>query len=460
MLKDFVKKLLDSLALSLYESIFVGFSGGADSTALLLTLKELQETYSFRLTAVHFEHGIRGIESLSDAQWCREFCAKLEIEYLEFSLTVLTSKHPNEGIEEAARRLRLEKWTELTSDKNCCVALGHHAGDKIENLFIRLFRGSNSSGLTSLRYTSRIHGITFVRPLLDFTKSQIEELLRSIEINDWRIDSTNLETKQRRNFFRNELIPLVQKNIPNALPSLNSAYSAIQCDAEFIDEYAFKKFINISEDKTLNLTYIRSLHPAVRIRVMRHWLTLKLGSDFIPSRDFAERFNSELLINHQEKSLIPINRDNFLLLHKDSIWLIKNENNSNPELHYIWNWKENKHIEVNGDFLTAVLKEAKQSTTYYTDKNSVYLDASLIPNELVVRYKQDGDRLVPFGYDKEVKISKVLQNEKIAKRERVLLLTDIEGHIYWIIGIKRSALAKVTDETKEIVSFSIENKFD
>ncbi|MEI6056878.1 MAG: tRNA lysidine(34) synthetase TilS [Lentisphaerota bacterium] len=457
MLNDFTKKLPVSLDFSPYESIFVGFSGGADSTALLLILKELQKTYSFRLTAVHFEHGIRGKESIEDAIWCRNFCEKLTIEYKEFSLTLLTAKHPNEGIEEAARRLRLEKWAELASDKKSCVALGHHSGDKIENLFIRFLRGSNSSGLTSLRYVSKINGIIFIRPLFDFAKSQIEELLRAMEINDWRIDSTNLETTHRRNFIRNELIPLLQQNIPNALPSLNSAYSAIQCDAEFIEEFAFKETSKISRDERLSISYITSLHPAVRIRVMRHWLTSKLGFEFIPSRDFTERFNSELLINHQKKSLIPINGDNFLLLHKDSISLIKNEDNSNPEQNFIWNWKENNHIGINTFVLTARIDKVK---TYSLDKNSAYFDARLIPNELLIRYKQYGDRFMPFGYDKEVKVSKVLQNEKIAEREKVLLLADMEGIIYWVIGVKRSDLAKATDETKEIVSFSIENKFD
>lgn len=460
MLNDFAKKLPASLDLSRYASIFVGFSGGADSTALLLILKELQKVYSFKLTAIHFEHGIRGNESINDAIWCKYLCEKLVVDYKEFSLNVQREKHSNEGIEEAARRLRLEKWKVLAKDEKSCVALGHHAGDKVENLFIRLLRGSNSSGLTSLRYLSKIHGITFIRPLLDFNKTQIEDVLRSVDINDWRIDSTNLKTTQRRNFIRNELLQLLYKNIPNALPSLISAYSAIQCDAEFIEECASKELSNVSKKK-LNLTYIKSLHPAVRIRVMRYWLSSQLGFDFIPSKDFAERFNTEIQNNHQEKSLIPINKDNFLLLYQDRISHIKNKTGLSSDLNLIWNWKENNCIEINGFVLTANMDKTRPTlTTYSTDNNSVYFNAKLIPNKLEIRHKQEGDRFMPFGFNKEVKVSKILQNEKIDEREKVLLLTDMEDKIYWIIGIKSSDLAKVTDKTKQIVCFSIENKFD
>lgn len=456
MIKDFIKKLPASLDLPFYNSILVGFSGGADSTALLLILKELQKNYSFKLMAVHFEHGIRGKESIEDAKWCKNFCEKISIEHKEFSLNVLTKKALNEGIEEAARRLRLQKWKELASDEKSCVALGHHAGDKIENLFIRLLRGSNSSGLTSLRHLSKVGAITFVRPLLDFTKLQIEDMLSSSDINDWRIDSTNLGTTHRRNFIRNELLLLIQANIPNALPSLNSAYSSLQCDAEFIEGYAAKEFLNLSKNKILSLVYIKTLHPAVRIRVMRHWMSSRLGFEFIPSRDFAERLSCEIQNDHYEKCLIPVSRDNFLLLHKDNISLTKNEKQSDFNLNFIWNWEENNRIELNTFILTA--KRTEASGNY--SKTSVYFDAELIPNKFIIRDKQDGDRFLPFGYDKEVKVSKVLQNEKITNRGEVVLLADTEGKIYWIIGVKRSDLGRVTNETKKIVCFSIENKVD
>ena len=56
-------------------SVLAGFSGGADSTALLLALHEA----GVDVTAVHFNHGIRGDEADADEEWSRKFCASRNI---------------------------------------------------------------------------------------------------------------------------------------------------------------------------------------------------------------------------------------------------------------------------------------------------------------------------------------------------------------------------------------------
>ncbi len=460
MLENFIARLPSQIDFNAYTLVFAGFSGGADSTALLLILRELQKAYPFKLTAVHFEHGIRGQESIEDAKWCRDFCFRFGISYLEIPLEVLIAKLPNQGVEEAARHLRLQKWFELASAENSCVALGHHSGDKVENLFIRLLRGSNSSGLTSLRYFSKINGVNFLRPLLDFSKPQIENLLRSLDINNWRIDSTNLKTAQRRNFIRNELLPIIQENIPNALASLNSAYSAIQCDAEFVEECAAKEIKNNSIGKQLSVKYINSLHNALKTRILRYWLTNELGYEFIPSKYLLERVNHELCNNHPERKLIPINKNTFISIRNDSMTLSINNTNLNITPDIFWEWQVDSQLDMGNYSLTAKVDSIKDVLQLPTNKASVYFDAELLPEKLIVRYKQDGDKFTPFGYDKEIKVSKTLQNEKIAERKKILLLSDNEGKIYWVIGIKRSDLARISNKTKQIVCFSIENKVD
>ena len=60
-------------------TVYASFSGGADSLALLACLSELREGAPWELRAVHFEHGIRGAESLADAEFCREVCEKIGV---------------------------------------------------------------------------------------------------------------------------------------------------------------------------------------------------------------------------------------------------------------------------------------------------------------------------------------------------------------------------------------------
>ena len=141
--------------------IFCGFSGGADSTAALLLARKYQEQFGYTLHAVHFNHRLRGKESDQEAQNAEIFAAGLNIPFTCVNLTI----PPGENLESAARTARLEAWKKLIiPGKKCAVLLGHHADDRRENLLIRLCRGSNSGGLSSMRAVSELEGITFIRP--------------------------------------------------------------------------------------------------------------------------------------------------------------------------------------------------------------------------------------------------------------------------------------------------------
>ncbi|MFZ2656322.1 MAG: tRNA lysidine(34) synthetase TilS, partial [Victivallales bacterium] len=179
-----LKFFFNSVSIGAVKNIFSGFSGGPDSTALLMLLNEESKRRGFHLKAVHFEHGLRGKEGEEDAGWCRKFCEFRNIDFMEISLTVNTSRQAGESVEAAARRMRLKEWNILADDPDSFVALGHNSNDKVENVFLRLLRGSNSSGLTSLREIQKIGSITIIRPILRFKRSDIEDFLRSKGVSD------------------------------------------------------------------------------------------------------------------------------------------------------------------------------------------------------------------------------------------------------------------------------------
>ena len=150
---DFEAKLLPCKN----KNILLGFSGGADSCALFLILEHWSKKIPFNLTAVHFEHGLRGKASLNDAEFCRNTAEKYNVPFICYSLNVPENMLKNETIESAARRLRLTKWQELAAKTDKCeIHLAHHADDLTENILLRLFRGANVSGLCGLREFSTI----------------------------------------------------------------------------------------------------------------------------------------------------------------------------------------------------------------------------------------------------------------------------------------------------------------
>ena len=80
-------------------TLYAGFSGGADSTAVLLAARLYRERIGFRLTAVHFDHGLRGEESRGEARDAARFAAAHGIEFRLVELHLAPG--PNPGHTEA-----------------------------------------------------------------------------------------------------------------------------------------------------------------------------------------------------------------------------------------------------------------------------------------------------------------------------------------------------------------------
>ena len=90
------------------KNVYCGFSGGADSLTLLMLLSEAREAFHFSLSVIHFEHGLRGRAGVEDSLFCQDFCQKSGIPFTCISLNVPEHIRQGEGIEAAARRLRMD----------------------------------------------------------------------------------------------------------------------------------------------------------------------------------------------------------------------------------------------------------------------------------------------------------------------------------------------------------------
>lgn len=225
------------------EYVLAAVSGGADSVALLLLLCDLRDRGHIRLCAAHYEHGIRGEESLRDMRFVKELCERLNV-----PLTVDRGRVPEEavrrgtGLEETARDLRRAFLRETMRSNGCgCIALAHHADDQAETVLMRLLRGTGTAGAAGMRVRSG----AFVRPLLHIRKSELCGYLRE-RGQDWCEDSTNRTECTPRNTLRLRVMPVLEDIWPGAIEALGrfSAISAGESDyldglaADFLREHA------------------------------------------------------------------------------------------------------------------------------------------------------------------------------------------------------------------------------
>ena len=344
-------------------------------------------------------------------------------------------------------------WSE-TADESTVAALGHHAGDRIENLFLRLARGSNLSGLTSLRACGKVGGFTIVRPLINYSKDEIKEFLASEGVSDWREDYTNSDSAYNRNLLRNEVLPLIYNNIDYAERGMAHSLEALDLDADFIESEAVKKYRDIQGALDTDIPFWRMLHPALRIRVLRYWLADFVGGDFVPYRNFFLRFSAELekeTLPASGRILIPV-RDRFTLkLHAGKCSLTEpcDEIAFAPE----WLWRENPSVTFGKFTLAASIEKSGISGS----DDEAFFDAALIPDILIVRAWEDGDRMIPFGSKSDVRLKKIFIDRKIPAEAKhsYPVVTLPSGGIIWLAGLRRSYFAPLSANTENILKIKI-----
>ena len=421
------------------DKVHVSFSGGADSTALLLAA--LQN--DLNLCAVHFEHGIRGAESCADAAWCREFCADRHVEYLEIPLDVPTRMKPGENLEAAARRLRHEAWHNLSGGKPMIILLGHHADDRVENMLIRLARGSNASGAGSMDHLSQFGNLVFIRPLLDKRREELEQFLIESGVTDWRTDHTNSDESYQRNFLRRMLAEWYE-GFPPAREGLLHAAKTLTLDGNCLDSQAYTASGPLAVPYA-PVDYWRQTHPALIPRLLRIWFEYHCGG-MIPDRHLIERFTEEIFSESTETRLLEVNPSYELCLTRDEVWLKLRELPAfTPRL---WNWRETPEF---------LYFRAETADAMSQEKDAAVFDATLLPDVLEIAAPAPGDAMIPFGARNPKKVQKLILDAKLSAREKYLLrlLRIPNGEIIWIPGLRRSNFAPVTEQTSETVVFRI-----
>ena len=427
--------------------VLCGFSGGADSTALLLALQVFASKGLFTLKAIHFEHGIRGIESQADANYCKEFCKSLGIAFERIDLAVPSEASDGEGFEAAARRLRLNHWKRLSSDKTA-IALGHNANDRAENLFLRLFRGSNATGLSSMRAVQRIDGMLFVRPLLETTRAKIEEFVKKAGLPEWRCDATNNDESYKRNFLRHSIMPTIAKALPYAPDGIAHSLKALEDDASYLEASTQKEWASLKGNPSISAW--SELHPAIRVRALRLWLSEKLGSDFIPDSKLIARFNAALPEADSERCLIPLREtDAFLSVSLKGLEILKGESLPDRE----WDWRKNPEVKWGRFKLEARLLEHAELPK---DNWAALFDAKALSETLILGRWREGERMTVMGRKRPELLKELFNKAGISSiaRESHPLLRQPTGEVLWIPGVRRSELAAISGSATTVLQLT------
>ena len=432
----------------------VGFSGGADSTALLLLLLHWGWKPE-ELHAVHFDHGLRGEASRNDAIWCRDFCRKRNIPFTLVELNLAERSTDCGSIEDLARSERLA-WYRACDDGRA-VVLAHHAGDADENLLLKLARGGSCSALSSLRSIRRLWNLTILRPLLEYTKTELEDFLRQNGIDDWRHDGSNDSCDYHRNFLRNKLLKEWQSYHAPLLKGLAQSRRMLAMDADFIETMAAEKFAELGTpppEKT-SLAFWQSLHPALLGRVLRKYLAALSGNmDETLSAAVINNLAAMLKQNDfSQKRTVELGGGRSMILGKDfCCFTAGNETNPVPQA-CRWNWKAQPVINYCNWMISAELLPG----TAELEPDGWYFDAGTLPETLYWDIRRGGEKMIVWGDTAERRVKHLLCS--CPDKDKIILLRNEDNRIVALGNWRRSNLYGVSKNCTQMVKVTLKAPF-
>jgi tRNA(Ile)-lysidine synthase len=242
----------------------VAFSGGADSTALLLAAAQ---AWPGQVHAIHIHHGLQAAAD-DFAGHCRKVCESMDV---PLHVVHVDARHESgESPEDAARKARYSALAESAASLRMkSVLLAQHADDQVETMLLALSRGAGLPGLAAMAPRFERHGMRFERPLLGVSGAALREWLAARGI-DFVEDPTNANTAFTRNRIRCDVLPALEKAFPQFRETFaRSARHAAQAQ-ELLAALAAEDLSAVGNPPAVR--ELRKLPRARQANLLRHWL--------------------------------------------------------------------------------------------------------------------------------------------------------------------------------------------
>lgn len=434
----------------------VALSGGADSVALLLILKQL----GVSLSAAHCNFHLRGEESERDEQFCVSLCERLGITLhrIHFDTQFYARQH-KVSIEMAARDLRYRYFAQLAKDiKADGICVAHHRDDNVETVILNLLRGSGVDGLAGIAPKNG----NILRPLLCISRQDILDYLQ-LQGQNYVTDSTNLEDDALRNRIRHHVIPLLETINPAAKENIAQTAKYLRQAKMMLEGLMGDRQTDGCEEdsctaRDLN-NHVISLQKQsiIKAHSPEYMLHSELGKygfhgdvidDIYTSLTAKEGGVGKVWKNGSY--MLAIDRNQLLVTALAALDIIQSERPFRFPEEGNFNLGESLKIKLHRYLRTADFTPSKTS-------HLVTLDADKVSFPLTYRLCKKGDRFYPFGMKGSKLISDYLTDRKrnVVQKMKQHVITDSQGEIVWLVGERTSDRSKITDQTQIILEIEL-----
>jgi len=454
------------------DRVLAAVSGGADSVALLQALVALARRLGITVIAAHLDHGIRGRASAEDADFVRRLGRSLGIRLVCGRRAVpRLARKTGLSLEMVARAVRYRFLTAAARRVGATViATAHTADDQVETVIMRMARGCGLRGLTGIPRETSMNGIRIVRPLLDFSRSEINKYLASIGA-EWREDESNRDPAFMRNRVRHEILPLLEQRLnPGIRAAILRMTDILREDENWLDELSRAALAactlqtsRAGDTAGLDVAALAALPRAARRRVLRLWLRQSgVAEDEL---GLEEVDSVENLLRRKGT------RHGLALAGKWRVWrdggqlrvtLQPEPLRSLPQI-------KRREVPVPGEIVLAplglrvrawkgagVAKPARQVIGQWPARASLNL-AALGRRKLIVRVWQRGDRIRPLGMTGTKKLQDIFVDAKVpAAVRKTIPIFECGGEIVWVPGYRIARGWEVSADAGQALQLAVE----
>ena len=439
------------------ERVGVAVSGGPDSVLLLSFLKDLAREVGLRLAAVHFNHHLRGAESDADEQFVRKLAEDSGLDFLGGGAAVAdAARKRHRNLEAMARELRYQFFVSLLNraglDK---IATAHSANDQAETVLLHLLRGTGTRGLGGIYPV--LDG-KVVRPFLDLRR---DEILAEIEQRQlaYRIDSSNLDAKLRRNQIRKELLPSLERQFnPRIVLSLCALAERARDDEAFLEEQARERGqpwrVREGAEEKIPARRLGEFPPALARRVLRQMLRAVRGNLRRVSHAHIETLRQFAAEAPSGRSLtLPEGT----VARKEFEWLVlgpPRPSRREAEEGFSLPVPVPGALTVPQLHRTFRLKIVGREGGWkaYNQGQVTGLDPRKLRGALVLRNWRAGDAYRPAGSRKVRKLKELFRERKVPREQRRLWpVLECDGQIVGVLGFPPASGVAASGECEEVL---------
>ena len=253
---------MDALDLSV-NKLAIAVSGGSDSLALCFLLDEWAKLKELEVTCLTIDHGLRS-ESAQEALLVGRILAQHNIKHV---IIPWEGEKPKANLQEKARLARYELLAHYCLTHNISIlATGHQSNDQAENFIIRAEHGSGVYGLAGIPEVSSFNQIKLIRPLLEFSREELQDFLKDRNI-EWIEDPSN----QNEKFARVRARKLLAKHpqwIPKLVDLTKKMAKARECIEYMVDKSSAELVQYFPDHALIEENGFKQLPQEIRFRLL------------------------------------------------------------------------------------------------------------------------------------------------------------------------------------------------